>query len=389
MYLQEVSKSRLGSLFASISIHADEDIAEILRMIADTYGDVVDRLLPPSYTFVESDLVRGDDLVAEKEFNRSLGTPSFGTDLINIGSEPIERSRIGSGNPRSESDHLRELEVSMGFRSETLHPDITTSPLEYDSRSDQVDIFNDEGYVSDDEATIIRGYANQQLVGQTQLSQIDSGPLLPMGPANGDLVFEVSPSATPETTTPPVQKLRSLLKPPSSAHMHNIVRTQSDPNLQIVLDPTMRGLFMELEAPWIDIAGRQAPYEMTAFPNSSPILLEPWVTRHQSSWHWETSSSPNTVSFDDIPGLRRESQSIREVQRLVTISADAVGRAHHHWLRPCTACARKAVAEKKEKEFVMKRSKRAASIPDTNEAGGVYRRTVHWVKKQEERIKQH
>ena len=51
-YMRRVSESRFGSVVGRIGEHADEDVAEIFRIVADSYEGVVDRLLPPAYTFV-------------------------------------------------------------------------------------------------------------------------------------------------------------------------------------------------------------------------------------------------------------------------------------------------------------------------------------------------
>ena len=112
------------------------------------------------------------------------------------------------------------------------------------------------------------------------------------------------------------------------------------------------------------------------------------VLNSQNSWNNKTLSFPSWRTFDDIAGLRRQSQTGVEAKRLVTISMEAASRAHHHWLRPCAACARKAGREKSERKMEKDIGEEMAEGKGSKQVGGVYMRTVHWVKKQEGRIKQ-
>ncbi|MCJ1438764.1 hypothetical protein MMC27_008154 [Xylographa pallens] len=127
---------------------------------------------------------------------------------------------------------------------------------------------------------------------------------------------------------------------------------------------------------------------LTASAVSLPI---PTLLHQPSGGDRRLSSFPSLQTFDDIPGLRRESLSKAETMRLVTISAETTSRAHHHWLRPCSACARKAGAEPKGWHLLLKIKTGDNTKEDSSNEGGkepgVYRRTAHWVKKQEERIK--
>ncbi|MCJ1389285.1 hypothetical protein MMC18_002141 [Xylographa bjoerkii] len=131
---------------------------------------------------------------------------------------------------------------------------------------------------------------------------------------------------------------------------------------------------------------------LTASAHSLPLPPPP---HRQSDGNGKLSSFPSLQTFDEIPGLRRQSLSGAETKRLVTISAEAASRAHHHWLRPCAACARKAGAESKGWHLLQKKKKKKTGNDTRGEISiegrqelGVYSRTVHWVKKQEERIKQ-
>ncbi|MCJ1378202.1 hypothetical protein MMC17_001298 [Xylographa soralifera] len=127
---------------------------------------------------------------------------------------------------------------------------------------------------------------------------------------------------------------------------------------------------------------------LTASALSLPL---PTFPQHQSDGNRRLSSFPSLQTFDDIPGLRRQSLSKAETMRLVTISAETTSRAHHHWLRPCTACARKAGAEPRGWHLLPKKKTgddtREERSTDGDKESGMYNRTVHWVKKQEERIK--
>ena len=127
---------------------------------------------------------------------------------------------------------------------------------------------------------------------------------------------------------------------------------------------------------------------LTASAVSLPL---PTLPHPPSDGDRRLSSFPRFQTFDDMPGLRRQSLSKAETMRLVTISAELTSRAHHHWLRPCAACARKAGAESKGWHFLPKIKIRDSTKEDRTTEGnkepGVYMRTAHWVKKQEERIK--
>lgn len=118
-------------------------------------------------------------------------------------------------------------------------------------------------------------------------------------------------------------------------------------------------------------------------PHSLPMLPIP---RQQSSWHNGPSSYSSIQTFDDFPGLRQQSQSGTEAKRLVTVSAEATARAHHHWLRPCAVCARKAGGEGKEWSLLPKKVGRPKITDAREETSGVHKRTAKWLKKQEGRL---
>ncbi|MCJ1296043.1 hypothetical protein MMC34_007608 [Xylographa carneopallida] len=137
-----------------------------------------------------------------------------------------------------------------------------------------------------------------------------------------------------------------------------------------------------------EIAGPPLLARLTA---STLLLPLPTIPLCDSDGDRRPSSFPSLQTFDDIPGLRRQSFSRAETMRLVTISAEATSRAHHHWLRPCAACARKAGAESQGWHLLPKaktgdKRKEDGSVEGGSEAS-VYKRTAHWVKRQEERIK--
>ncbi|MCJ1316642.1 hypothetical protein MMC15_001963 [Xylographa vitiligo] len=127
---------------------------------------------------------------------------------------------------------------------------------------------------------------------------------------------------------------------------------------------------------------------LTASALSLPLSKIP---HRPSNGDRRLSSFPGLQTFDDIPGLRRQPLSRAETMRLVTISAETTSRAHHHWLRPCAACVRKAGAESKGWHLLPK-TKTGDNTKDERSVEGakepsVYKRTADWVKKQEERIK--
>ncbi|MCJ1283707.1 hypothetical protein MMC26_003038 [Xylographa opegraphella] len=133
------------------------------------------------------------------------------------------------------------------------------------------------------------------------------------------------------------------------------------------------------------------PPLLALLSTSTPSLPLPTLPHRRSDGDRRLSSFPSLQTFDDIPGLEQESPSGAETMRLVADSRGTTSRAHHHWLRPCAACARKAGAASKGWHLLLK----TKSGDNTNEQRGgrgekeasVYRRTAHWVKKQEERIK--
>ena len=133
------------------------------------------------------------------------------------------------------------------------------------------------------------------------------------------------------------------------------------------------------------------------------LVRSPHVSKSQSFYLHPNASTPSLSSpkrirrqssFPTQPSRRSTSQSTAEAKRLLTLSTNAVARAHHHWLRPCDACARKAEAgtvRKVERNRLRKAfpSEDAAvvKVEEEEKGEGVVRRTVGWVKKQEEKIK--
>ena len=313
------SNSRLGSVVVNIRNHADEDVAEMLRVAADTYEGAVNRFLPTSDTMIEAcphnpeptqwsrdngkhQVIAVDDPAAEE---RTTGGVEF--NLIDF--ETTETRSPGAET--STMDHLYIGEAKGDGKAST--EDVVIER--------RCHLSKDEGYASGEDTIISLG------VGQEELRPNK---------------FQVS-------------RVRSMLEP---------------------FEPVR------------EVEGRHGSINPYIQPAHLRMITPRQTIGPQRSWSGNDAMFPSNSTFDDIPGLRRQSQTGAEAKRLVTISVDAASRAHHHWLRPCAACAKKAAEEKPKKRLGKLIAEEMQGSGETNSADGVYKRTVLWVKRQEERIKQ-
>ena len=315
-YMRKMSESRFGSVVVRIGEHVDEDMAEIIRTMADSYEGFIDRVLPPAYTFV-CDSKEPDKA---QECQEKVDVRGKDNDEWKLETNMEVQKRLTSGS-QVDWSIVGSLEVENGTDKQNESQDVSHNNSICDVvavRHENPDNFDDEGYKSADEAPVF-------------------GLIT---------ICETSPATVQK---PPV---RSMLEPLEAAHVH----------------PSDNPRF-EIKSPTV------APFRTQIF-NS------------QDSWNNKNLAFPSRKTFDDIPGLRRQSQTGIEAKRIVTISMEAASRAHHHWLRPCAACARKAGQEKSERKVEEIGGEKMAEEKESKLIGGVYKRTVHWVKRQEGRIKQ-
>ena len=170
------------------------------------------------------------------------------------------------------------------------------------------------------------------------------------------------------------------------ANISSMVRAEGS-HQKVLRAPRVKSMLEPLEAVG-EVDARHG--SINPYIKAAPLLIitpRPTLPR-QRSWNGNDTAFPSRATFDDIPGLRRQSQSSVEAKRLVMISVDAVSRAHHHWLRPCAACAKRAAEEKPKKRQGKLIEEEMQGGGGNKSSDGVYKRTVHWVKRQEERIKQ-
>lgn len=314
-YLRRASEFRLGNIVVKISTYADEDVAEVLRVAADTYAELVNRFLPPA--------------IQAGPHNSEPTQPSPENGVLQltalVGQAAEEHAT--NGGEVNEIDFEVTESGSPGAEATTL--DLYTGEPNRDSRATIEDaMIQRKSHLSEDE-----GYAS-----------------------GGDVT--IPPVDAPEEWRPKtsqVPRVRSLLEPFNAVDETNVPRGSINPYIQ------------------------PAPL----------MLLTPKPTiRTQRSMSGNDAVFPSKTTFNDILGLRRQSQTGVEAKRLVSISVDAAARAHHHWLRPCAACAKKAAEEKPKKRLGKLIAEEMQSSEDDKAADGVYKRTVHWVRRQEERIKQ-
>jgi len=318
-YLRRASESRLGSVMVDVRNHADKDVAEVLRVVADTYEELVNRFLPPVEAIIQP---RADDseltpLSLETGTMKAIAVddPAAEPHATNKGEfDLIDFEITGTRNPGPEASTVDHLYVG------EPHEDGKAS-IEDVGMERRFHISEDEGYASG---------------------------------ANAAISLEAEPK----------DSRRKILQVP---------------RVRSMLDPLDEGVEVDARHGSISPYIQPAPLMLT----SPRPTLGP-----QRSWSGNDGMFPSRATFDEMPGLRRQSQTSAEAKRLVTISVDAASRAHHHWLRPCAACAQKAAEEKPKKRLGRLIAEEMQGSGEDKSENGVYKRTVHWVKRQEERIKQ-
>lgn len=315
-YLRRASESRLGHIAVKISIYADEDIAEVLRVTADTYEELVNRFLPPA--------------IQAGPYNSNPTQPSPENGVLQLTALDVQAAE-------EHATHGGEVNLIDFEVMETRSPGAKAITLDQLSIGEP----NRDGRATIEDAVLER---------KSHLSEDE-------GYASGEDIT-IPPVDAPEEWRPKasqVPRVRSLLEPFNAVDETYVPRGSINPYIQ------------------------PAPL----------MLLTPKPTvRTQRSMSGNDAVFPSKATFNDILGLRRQSQTGAEAKRLVSISVDAAARAHHHWLRPCAACAKKAAEEKPKKRLGKLIAEEMQSSEDNKAADGVYKRTVHWVRRQEERIKQ-
>ena len=304
--------------------HADEDIADAFRPSLDTHTVDSNHLLRPVHT-IPAELMTSEDEAEGTEGNDRAAE------------ETVKLNKPETGS---------EARVSMISTSEDL---ITLEDGSHKGQGIEVD--DKEIHAPDYEGSVctkntIVGEANQPFDDESYVS------------ADENLL-----------STERGHEHHSAQQP----QMHEVVRS-------IIFEPLDLPKHSEIARPPLLAV-------LTASTHSLPL---PTLPSRQSEEETRLSSFPSLQTFDDIPGLRRQSLSGVEAKRLVTISAKATSQAHHHWLRPCAACARKAGAEGKSWHLLSKKAAnntREDASSEVEHEPGVYKQTVQWVKKQEDRIK--
>lgn len=320
--LRRVSESRLGPIVVKISTHADEDIAEVLRIAADTCEELVNHFLPHTDVIIQAGPHNSEPTQLSPEngvlqlaafSNRAAGGYSANVEEVNlVDFETTETTETRSREAEASTmDHLYVGEPQGDVRAS-----VEDAVIER-----RFHLSEDEGYASGKDVAI-----------PTVVAPEESPPKIVQAPG-----------------------VKSLLEP-------------------------------------FETVGKADTRHGSINPYAQPaplMLITPRPTiRTQRSMSGNDAVFPSKATFDDILGLRRRSQTGAEAKRLVSISVDAASRAHHHWLRPCAACAKKAAEEKPKKRLGKLIAEEMQGSEETKAADGVYKRTVHWVRRQEERIKQ-
>ena len=138
----------------------------------------------------------------------------------------------------------------------------------------------------------------------------------------------------------------------------------------------------------------QASKHLYFHPNASTTTLaQIRPIRRQSSFPSQVSH-PDPRTLQSSAFIRRSSYSSAEAKRLLEISTMAAARAHHHWLRPCDTCVRKAEGGTGGK---MERNRLHKAFPSEDgtitrfereeKVDRMVKRTLGWMKKQEEKMK--
>ena len=103
---------------------------------------------------------------------------------------------------------------------------------------------------------------------------------------------------------------------------------------------------------------------------------------------------PGPQILPSSASVRCSSYSSAEAKRLLEISTAAAARAHHHWLRPCDACVRKAekgTGRKMERNRLRKacpsEEGTIARLKREEKVDRMVKRTRGWVRKQEEKMR--
>ncbi|MCJ1402757.1 hypothetical protein MMC11_005978 [Xylographa trunciseda] len=322
---QRATNARVGSKITSISSCVDDNAADIPQIVADTDDMGIDLLLPINNTST-IECMKSEAEVEEIAVHKMT-----------------ENIAVNMNNPESRS----EAGISQMTSPEAL---IT---VEHGSNKEHTQIDKIEDYAS--------GYEERVAAGKTKVEGI------------GQRFEDEGYVSADENSWSPETGLEFLSD--QQPQMQQVVRS-------VIFEPLDSLEHSEVARPPL----------LARLTASADSVALPTLPHHQSDRNSRLSSFPSLKTFDDIPGLRRQSLSGLETTRLVTISAEATARAHHHWLRPCAACARKAGAESKGWHLLSKKKAKdesRESMSSEREAEpGMYQRTVHWVRKQEERIKE-
>ena len=156
---------------------------------------------------------------------------------------------------------------------------------------------------------------------------------------------------------------------------------------------TISSALSEDRRPSVDNQGHP-PENSSLHPNASTTTIAQIKRIRRQSSVPNQMSHPGPRALQPSVSFRRSSYSSAEAKRLLTISTTAVARAHHHWLRPCDACVRKAEGGTGRK---MERNRLRKAIPSEDgissrfereeKMDGMVKKTIGWVKKQEGKMK--
>lgn len=114
------------------------------------------------------------------------------------------------------------------------------------------------------------------------------------------------------------------------------------------------------------------------------------TTYHQALSNLKTQLTSHSIG--SMPGLCRQPRPDTEVIRLDSANPNgAVRSTHHRWLRSCIACAPKVKQSSRDlpdtPQRVVSIVRGAASSRNPRRQTGLCKRTMHWAKQQEVRIK--
>ena len=151
-------------------------------------------------------------------------------------------------------------------------------------------------------------------------------------------------------------------------------------------EPPFASISQELTVTYSDGPDLAEPTAIFAARNDqtykkAQAQLELTMPGSRSSSLLKRKGLPMSQRLSKVP----KSLTGKEVERFVAISSTLGSRLHRHWFRPCPVCARKGMNGLQR--IHGKSAQPGASYSSPGIAESVYKRTAHWMRKQDDRIK--